>query len=363
MIPLPRLRIRRTRNRPVYLAVVCFAIAAVFVCNCFRRAKSVKTVLIANGFSVVEQRQRWNVYGVRIDDPIPSYRVHSTEGSNLNEVVIQAFSNGRSRIIELDLSCRTYMEESLPIVSKMLSLESLTLSNVDSVWPQAVSLHNLHHLSTLTVRGRGFTDRQAKELDVLIDLKFLNLSETMITNQTVVCLSSLPFLQDLKIGSTLVDDACYAELKSGADDNAFRNLRSIYLGNTRIGDSVSDLLPLFPNISRIDLSRTQVTDSGIRRVLSECHELSSIVLDGCELDGELWCDVPWCSSIQFVSMQNTSVRGETIVRMCEAHPSVLCVFYFGCEVSQSDGQRIADILANRQGADDDANECDLLIAH
>ena len=112
----------------------------------------------------------------------------------------------------------------------------------------------------------GLSDEGLKELKELKNLKFLNLTGTVVTNEGLKEMKNLKSLRALSLNGTRVTDEGMKELKE------LKNLASLNLNGTKVGDKGLKELKDLPDLKFLFLGSTKVTDA----VVSELRHLENL---------------------------------------------------------------------------------------
>ncbi len=191
--------------------------------------------------------------------------------------------DAQQRVVEVDLRGHVVKDEEISGLSKLASLQVLSMDSVE-----------------LTQAGWS-------EIGLVKSLRQLDIRECALSNEDLaLCIGNLPDLRALRMasksGATSVDDtglvsvAKCKELRVLALDylwvsaeglgklTELQSLSELYLANTIIDDSSVAVLLKFPQLKKLRLARTQIGDEGLVQLaklksiedldLSECSQIT-----------------------------------------------------------------------------------------
>lgn len=112
-----------------------------------------------------------------------------------------------------------------------------------------------------------------------VDLEFLNLTETHVTDEGVTYLQKMPRLKTLTLTRTRVTDASCTSLAQ------FTNLEALWLAGTSITDDGLRNLGNLTNLKWFGVSDTGVTDAGLES-LENLRRLEYLDVRGTQVTGQ-----------------------------------------------------------------------------
>lgn len=124
----------------------------------------------------------------------------------------------------------------------------------DSGLQHVAGLGRLEHLH---VAGMNAGNHGAPYLAALVNLKYLTLDETAITDDVLVQLDRLTSLEMLSLKCTRVTDKGLVHLRN------LTQLKSLDLSNLRVADDGLVHLSALPALEELNLQATDVTDAGL----------------------------------------------------------------------------------------------------
>jgi hypothetical protein len=312
---------------------------------------SFSSILERNGFRVSVNQRKIRLVGFNIVTPIREYAVASTDKARFSNEVSKAISNASGDILVLNCPDLAVPCSVLQAISERRELGWLNLGDLDCTAAPQIVFGKLDSLKSLSLHGRAWNDFSRPSFIAMPLLKKLDLAQTDVADRTFVELARLKSLQQLRMARTLISDASISSLSSEMDETMFPELDALFVDQCKLTDSFAQFAGRLPHLKVLDVSYTMVTDAGVREILASCPNLESLFLDGCDLDGISWCNAPWPHGLTCVTVQGTRLDGNTIIRMCEAHPTLLTVLYGDCGVSAVESREIAALLIPRNVKD------------
>lgn len=196
--------------------------------NCFKSKvpvtdETIKHLVDAHG-RTSEYLVYLNLYGANLTDESLKIiaRIPSLESLNLNNVSGDMTSQGISSMVEslpnlttLGLSDSRITNEGLKPVGSLKNLDQLVLAGTDIGDQGLVHLKNLKNMETMNLRGTKVTDEGLIHLTALPKLKHLTLSATEITGAGAVeYLKKLTNLESLSVPRENFEKEHYDALKA-----------------------------------------------------------------------------------------------------------------------------------------------------
>lgn len=177
-------------------------------------------------------------------------------------------------------------------------------------------------LTELDLRGAELDDDDLQNLLALPELRTLGLRGTRVTDAGIAILAGLPELRSLDLRSTQVSGLGLSRMPpylealhltsthvTGADLMSLppmQDLRTLKLNFLQLDDAAIEALGVYPSLSHVELDGTALSDAGLRRLLQLNPNLTRI------------------------EMRNTQVSDDTVIELAAAHP--------GCELVRGDAQ-------------------------
>ncbi|XP_066441231.1 uncharacterized protein [Eleutherodactylus coqui] len=228
----------------------------------------------------------------------PELRVLSVKHTQVSDISSLC---GLKQLTTLHLDSTHVTEESLQTVSSLPALSTLTLSGVQSLSSSRVlellaglpltrlllpgkhtlsdeGLSHLSHLCSLSeldlTDHTQITDRGVQHISQLLRLRVLSLCNTSVSDSGLLHLRGLKLLEELSLDRTKVTSRgvsqCIPHLP---------HLQVLGLSDTGVGDNVLKLgVQKCKNLLKVNLSRTRVTNKGLRFL--RCTEIVQLSLDG-----------------------------------------------------------------------------------
>lgn len=123
------------------------------------------------------------------------------------------------------------------------------------------------HVVRVELTVQSANDSTLNYVAALTDVKVLRLGNSRITDDGLVNLRGLHYLEELWLGNTRVTDAGLAHLE------VLPHLRDLSLANTRVTDAGLVHLRGLENLRRLSLGNARVTDDGIAELQSALPRL------------------------------------------------------------------------------------------
>jgi Leucine-rich repeat (LRR) protein len=170
----------------------------------------------------------------------------------VNLIGVDCFGHVTSVSLSQTGSGTTYAQ-----VERLTRLERLNLLTSSLDYSGLERPKGLTNLAVLSLIGTKVTDADLVNLKGLTKLTVLDLGSTQVTDAGFVHLAGLPHLARLRLSHTRVTDAGLAHL------NGRFKLISLDLSGTFFTDSGLWYLYWLPNLSDLNLSNTNVSDAGL----------------------------------------------------------------------------------------------------
>jgi hypothetical protein len=136
----------------------------------------------------------------------------------------------------------------------------LNLINTPVTDDDLVVVERLSYLQDLPMFGTHITDAGLKHLESLTGLQALSLSSTHVTDAGLEHIKGLTGLQDLEMNDTAVTDAGLERVKN------LTGLRDLNLCDTPVTDAGLEQLKGLTRLQELGLMRTQVTGAGLEHL-------------------------------------------------------------------------------------------------
>ncbi len=170
---------------------------------------------------------------------------------------------------------------------ELVNIKWLCLDNTEITDAELVHLKGLKHLVYVGLKGTQITDAGLEHLERITGLRTLTLDRTKITDAGLEHLKRMTKLGYLNLSGTQINDAGLVHLK------ALTSLR------------------------RLDLEGTQVTDAGVKHL----EGLTILTLAGPEITDAAIDHLEGLSNLAFLFLFSTSVTPEGVKRLREALPN------------------------------------------
>lgn len=103
---------------------------------------------------------------------------------------------------------------------------------------------------------------------------------------------------------------------------------------------IERILRDFPNLFRLELSGTMVTDEGVR-LLSKSRSLTEVSLDGTEISDEAITHLSKMTQLRQLSVQATRLTDKSVDLLCQM-PNLYFLDFKGTQISRDGKQRLRD---------------------
>lgn len=208
---------------------------------------------------------------------------------------------GLNNLRVLDLSGQPITGKGVRRLGGLARLETLHLGWTQTDDEGLETLGRLSQLTDLDLSSCPVTDRGINALAGLANLRTLELRGTQILGPGLAALARLTSLRRLSLDCLPITDEHVAVLA------ALPVLHTLSLRQSRVGNSGAGWLCKLPQLASVDLGGTPVTEA-IFPSLHECLELGSLFLDGTQVTGEGFGQLPESLSVLF--LEGTRVRPE-----------------------------------------------------
>lgn len=255
----------------------------------------------------------------------PGLRVLSIKHTQVSDV---SSLHGLTHLSTLHLDSTHVTEESLQVVRSLPALSMLTLSGVQSLASNRVlELVSGLSLTRLVLPGRHslsdeglsylsqlqglteldltdhtqITDRGVQHISQLIRLRVLSLCNTSVSDAGLIHLRGLNLLEELSLDRTKVTSKgvsqCIPHLP---------HLQVLGLSDTAVGDNVLKFgIQSCRNLLKVNLSRTRVTNKGLRFLRSSSMVQINVDSTGVTLQGvsDLMASCPSLTSVRAANLR------------------------------------------------------------
>lgn len=174
----------------------------------------------------------------------------------------------------------------------------------DWITPAAIEIVSHHpELRQLVLRQRDLTGFDLAPLARLKNLESLDLNETNVGDEEAVHFSNFPKLEILSLNKTRVGNEGAARIAAN------RSLKYLYLDGTLVGDRGAAEIAELKSLRRLVLSRTQLTDAGLAQ-LAKLPELSWLEMRFAPVTGTGFTSFPAGSRLTRIGMHDCPVNDE-----------------------------------------------------
>lgn len=208
---------------------------------------------------------------------VPKLRVLSLVGGDEGTASSDglALLRASAHLHSLSLLGEWVENKTITSISALRQLRSLGLFDVGNASSAIFAdLDGLSELEFLFIfRAKGIDDHGTLPLSRLTKIKTLALFSTSISDDTMRHIAALRQLESLNVGNSLVGDSGMGRLSD------LRKLRRLAVMGNRISDVGIQVLVRLPNLESLDLSNTDVSDDGMHTI-AQLTQLSWLELWG-----------------------------------------------------------------------------------
>ena len=207
---------------------------------------------------------------------------------------------GERHIVIVDLKRTRVDAELMERVCQLPYLEVLDASDCGLTDQETVLVMQAKGLVGLTLRGNEISDRGIGKIESLRQLRFVDLTQTQVGDETLEGLLLLPRLETVSLSLTKVRG-------HGATSIAGRDfLRSWSAEQTPTSDALLKVLATCPRLQRLNLERTDITDDGVASLRNH-NNLEYVYLSGSNLSDESLETLATLPSLKRVGVGSTHV--------------------------------------------------------
>ncbi|XP_056409133.1 uncharacterized protein LOC130323574 isoform X2 [Hyla sarda] len=249
----------------------------------------------------------------------PELRVLSVKHTKVSDISSLC---GLKQLTTLHLDSTGVTEESLQTVSSLPALSALTLSGVQSLSSSRVlELLSGLSLTRLLLPGKhSLSDGALVHLSHLCGLLELDLSDhTQITDQGVQHISQLTRLRVLSLCNTSVSDSGLLHLRG------LKLLEELSLDRTKVTSrGVSGCIPHLPHLQVLGLSDTRVGDNVLKLGVQRCRNLLKVNLSRTRVTNKGLRFLRHTAIVQ-LSLDGSGVSLQGVSDLMSGCPSLTCV--------------------------------------
>lgn len=230
-----------------------------------------------------------------------------------------------------------YNDDLLEQCSSMTHLRHLDISNTKNVSRKLGRLANNHRLECLNLNGTNFGDFQAEELRGVSSLTKLGCRGAQISKVGLENLLALPNLTALDISYTRLNAVlCRMLANTGSITNinlndtgvgdeeiiVFQERRNIThfsaggLNHSAVSDRGIKMMAAWPSLRSLDLSRSEVSDSGVANILGDSIE--ELILDGTTIGEHTMRRAGKLPCLRVLSVTGTQIDDDSLLRFRDA---------------------------------------------
>lgn len=208
--------------------------------------------------------------------------------------------------------CTYATDEKIAHLSGAVNLRFLEMNRSSVTNSGLARLQGLTNLRRLELRGTDITGAGLVYLKDLKMLQHLRLAETRIEDAGVSHLAGLRNLRILSLSDTLITDAGLAHLKN------LTRLRELNLSQTRVGNDGTAHLAGLKELRTLMLAETQVGDAGLV-YLEGLTNLQKLNLDYTGLTDAGLSHLNGLSTLKALALGNTAVTDKGMAHLSQLH--------------------------------------------
>ena len=209
-------------------------------------------------------------------------------------------------------ACACYRDGRLvELCFNITTLDMHTFENPDLADDDLRQLESLVDLEDVGISNSRVTDAGLIHLKNLPRLTSLGLADTQISDAGLLYLKGLPQLTSLDLSGTQVSDAGLRHLSE------LGNLERLHLARTRITDAGLAHLGRLTRLRWLDLQDTQITDAGLSH-FTAITSLDTLYLDRTRVTDAGLRDLRQLPNLDWLSMNGTSVTEAGVAEFLNA---------------------------------------------
>ena len=213
----------------------------------------------------------------------------------------------------------------------MLSLRGCQLTGKDTqIFPKLETPQPIH----LDFANASIRDRDLDNIHQL-DLQFLNLSGTSVTDETLYHIGKQGICQQLDISNT--------HCSHSAISTVIRQLPlvSLSMRGFHVDPSVLESLATCPSLSTLDLAQTNMHDNWIE-LLASCKSLNNLILFQTDVRGETFDTLADLPEFTYLDLSHCPVNKRGIQQL-QRLPSLTSLQLMGAQLDNSAFEAIAEL--------------------
>lgn len=146
------------------------------------------------------------------------------------------------------------------------ALEAIALDGCQVAADVSIDRAGYEHLQSLSADGATITDSFVGSGDHLQSIREINLSRTMVSDETMKVIALCPSLECLILNDTAITD-------SGIDAlSRCRTLTSLSVSGTSVGDECIEKMLQLSSLNEINIGDTRISEAGARRLIERFGE-------------------------------------------------------------------------------------------
>lgn len=223
-------------------------------------------------------------------------------------------------------------DKGMEVLSKLTRLVRLDLSDSAISDATLVHLKPLSNLQVLGLRRTGVTDEGLAAISGLPKVRAVDLRNSNIADAGLVHLGKLKSLADLQLEKSKVTDAGILEL-------AGLPLKGINFNYcTTISNASMKVFGAMPTLESIQLDYTKVSDEGMAEV-KNLKKLKRLRVRGCDVTGEGFAHLKGLTNLERLELRDTSLDDDGLAVIAEL-PKVNYLDISECRLVTPDGMKL-----------------------
>lgn len=236
------------------------------------------------------------------------------ESDRLTDDAIQHLSQ-LSGLKRLQISSEMITDEGVANALQNLSLERLIVNGKKIRGTFLNQLKNAGTITSLSLAHTGIDEESFAALSKVPSLQNLTLSGChKLTDQTISTLVLNETLETLVLNDTQVGEQTLSKLVT------YPRLERLYLSETSVADSQMTYLAFMPGLERVILDHTEITSKGIVE-LSKSQSIKHLSVNDCQhLDSACIRTLQKMNNLASLEIRRSGIRRTTISRLRKARP-------------------------------------------
>jgi Leucine-rich repeat (LRR) protein len=238
--------------------------------------------------------------------------------SGLSDLISELSEKGQIESLGL-IECHDLTNEGLEKICELASLRGLSLMGNEGLTSRSFEyIAELKNLATLSVHDLAISESDLVFLQSLTKLETIRLTQSertlTLTDEALESISRLHSLKSLTIDNATIEDSSLSQLA------ALQGLVSLGLIRTGVGDEgISKVTELFPNLTLLDMSGTNVSDEGMAHV-GKLKKLERLIVENTDVGDVGLSHLDELTELKYVVLSSDNVSDFGQQQFRERHP-------------------------------------------